>query len=314
MKKTCLLYVSVFLGFAVCLTALLAALWPSRPDTQPPRPPLAFRLTGAAPGALFAAGFLTLAFAAADSFRMKLAERARVARSVAGERPEDGRKIAAAGTLVMDGPALMAPFGGTPCAAYHYRIERVTRGKSSTTMTSCWGYALTPSHVETPAGLVRLLAFTDFDFPATQMTGAGMLERARRYFATTQFTTIGLGAIASAWRELGGVLADDDGAIKTDFGPPPADLEDPSLIFQEQVLCDREAICAFGTYSAARGGLVPVPGTREVFSVRVAKGTGTEVHRKLVWTVVGQGVLALVFAGVGAGIVFALVRFGAAFR
>jgi hypothetical protein len=308
MKKTCLLYISVFLGFAVCLTAVLAALWPPRPDTTPPRPPLGMRLGGASPGAFLAAAFLTLAFAAADSVRMRNADSALLARSLAGERPEDGREIAAAGTLVADGPALTAPFSGAACVAYHYAIKYTSTGKSSMTTTSCWGYALTPSHVETAAGFVRLLAYTDFDFPATRMRGPEMLERARRHFATSQFVTIGLGAIGSAWKALGAVLADDDGAIRTDFGPPPQDLENPRLTFEEQAVADREPVCAFGTYSAARGGLVPVPGTRDVYPARLARGSGVELRRKLLWSVVGQSLLALVFAGAAAGTAYGFLR------
>jgi hypothetical protein len=309
MKKTCLLYTAVFLAFAICLTAVLAALWPSRPGATPPRPPLALRLGEASLGGLLAATFLTLAFASVETIGMKTADRARVARSLAGGRPEDGCKIAAVGTLVADGPALTAPFSGAPCVAYHYAIKYTSTGKGSTTITSCWGYALTPSHLETAAGVVRLLAYTDFEFRPTTMKGPEMLERARRHFATSRFVTIGLGAIGSAWKALGTVLADDDGAIRTDFGPPPEDLENPRLTFEEQAVADREPVCAFGTYSAGRGGLVPVQGTRDVYPVRVVKGTGPEVLRKLFWSVVGQCVLAVAFAGVAAGVVYGFLRF-----
>jgi len=144
MKRTCLLYISIFLGLTVCLTSLLVAVYPPRPDATPPQPPLFARVPAAGTAALAAAFFLTLAAAAGESIVTATSERALVGRSLAGERPEDGRRIAASGTLVAEGAVLRAPFSGTPCVAYLYKILLTTSGSSSTTVTDCWGYMLAP--------------------------------------------------------------------------------------------------------------------------------------------------------------------------
>jgi hypothetical protein len=240
-----------------------------------------------------------------------LSERALVGRSLASERPEDGRKTAASGTLVAERNVARAPFSGTPCVTYHYQIQHTTSGSSSTTVTDCWGYALVPSHVETTAGKVRGLGYTDFDFAPTVLTDQESRDRAWSCFATTQFVTIGLGAISSAWKALNGVMADDDGSIKTDFGPPPKDLDDARYVLQEQVVCDRDRVCAVGIYSAARGGLVPVPGSREINPVRIMKGTAGAVRRKLFRRAAGQIALAVVLTAAGALIVVAFLRLAA---
>jgi hypothetical protein len=156
---------------------------------------------------------------------------------------------------------------------------------------------------------VHLLAYADFDFAPSTLKGPEMLERARRHFARAKWVTIGIGSIGDAWNQLQQVLADDDGTIRTDFGPAPSELEDPRYIFEEKLVRDREPVCAFGTYSELRRGLVPAPGAREIWPIRIVRGTGEQVQGRLLRSAVGQVLLTLVFSGIGVGIVLGFLHF-----
>jgi predicted MFS family arabinose efflux permease len=110
--------------------------------------------------------------------------------SAAGATPLDGRPVAACGTLVADGPLLTAPFSGLPCAIYQYEIV-APQQKSS--FTVCSGYALTPCHVETGAGSVRVLAYVDLAFRRQSLEGAEMRGRALGSIGTVVAVGLTLG-------------------------------------------------------------------------------------------------------------------------
>lgn len=310
-KKTCLTYLGVLVLLSCAMTAVLFFNFPAPPPGRLEETPFVVRLQASVAGGAASGLFLTMAIGALSGIVLKARERRLVAASVAGAPLTDGTKVAACGVLVADGPLLVAPFSGTRCVTYHYRITHNTGGKSSTTVTSCWGYALTPCHIETVGGSVRILGYTDFAFAPTRLSGPEMIARARAYFSATTFVTIGLGAIQSSYRALKEVLADDDGTIKTDFGPPPTDLEDPAYSFEEQLALDHEKVCAFGKYAAARGGLVPEPGSVEVFPVALRRGGADEVRRALLIGAFGHLAGALLLAAIAAAAVFGFFKLAA---
>lgn len=300
MAKSCLLTLALFVVLFVSLTAAIATLSAPVPHADG-LTTIVDRLPPALLGGGLAALFLTFALGAAHTARTRLADRGKVARAIAGEPPREG-PVAAAGTLVADGPLLDAPLSGARCAVFHYEVTYRTR--QSGDMTSCWGYGLTPSHVVTPHGAVRLLGFTELDFTPTLLAGPEMLERTRRHFAQAQWVTIGLGHLGNAWKQLGEVMGDDDGEIRADFGPAPQNLEDARYAFKERLVRDRAPVCVFGHYSETRRGLVPPPGARQLERVRLVEGTAEQVMRTLRRGAIGQGILALVLAAVASGITY----------
>ena len=215
--------------------------------------------------------------------------------SVAGAPPADGARIAASGVLVADGPTAEAPFSGTRSAIYSYEVK-ARQQKSDTEV--CSGYFLTPCHVETPAGRVRILGYAELAFTPARIEGPEAVARARAYFTAATVTPTGMGAL----REFTSMLADDDGAIRSDTGAVPHELDDPKLYFVERAVADGEHVCAFGRYSAERGGLVPNPASADPYAVRLRKGGEAEVLRSLWRAAAGQVAGTLLLAALTAGV------------
>ena len=163
MKRSCLVYLAIYLGGGIFVgLALVPATPPAPPGFSAP---FAIQLGSALGGGFVAAGLLTVALFGLRDSRQRLSDRALIGmmrRSV----PLDGERMVAFGTVVADGPFLESPFTGTRCTSYSYEVRCTSRGRSSTDVLCAWGYALTPSHIATPWGAVRLLSYTSIDeFP-----------------------------------------------------------------------------------------------------------------------------------------------------
>ena len=216
--------------------------------------------------------------------------------SVAGAPPADGARIAACGVLVADGAQAEAPFSGSRSAIYSYEVK-ARQQKSDTQIGS--GYFLTPCHVETTAGPVRILGYAEMAFTPARLEGPEAAARAQAYFASASVTPIGVGAL----NEFNAMFVDDDGAIKSDSGAVLKDLNSPKIYFLEHAVADRENVCAFGYYSAERGGLVPAPAGMDPYPVRLRRGGAAEVRRSLLRAAAGQLVGALFLAALAGGAV-----------
>jgi len=211
----------------------------------------------------------------------------------------DGARVAACGPLVADGPLLAAPMTGRPCVTYKYEVT--TRSSQRRLSVTCDGYALTPCHVDTPGGSIRILGYTDFRFSPETPSGPDAESRMRGYLAGTTLTPHGL----TAGRAFLAMLADEDGAIRADFGTSPA-LDAAGFI--EYAVADREEVCAFGTYSADRGGLVPGPGSVDAYPVSLRRGSAARIRRSFLTGAAGYLGLAAFLAALGAVAAWLLTR------
>lgn len=286
LAKGCFTFLGVFALSAVFVAAITYI--------RLPHPEGASREAVAGCTGLASGFFLTFAIMLFSEVVRRTRELAMLRASVAGVPLTDGARVAASGVLVADGPLLDAPFSGTPSAIYKYGIV-ANHKKSSTEI--CSGYALTPCHVETPAGHVRILGYAELAFSPASLKGPEMLARARAYLAPGIVTPLGLGAA----KEFLGTLVDDDGAIKSDTGLVPDELNDPVFSFLEHVVADREKVCAFGRYSAERGGLVPDPASIDPYPVRLRRGDPAAVRRSLLASAAGQVAAAVFMAALGVG-------------
>lgn len=241
--------------------------------------------------------FLALGVLSASEAVRRLREVGLLRDSLAGAPPADGARIAACGVLVADGPQVDAPFSGNRSALYKYAV--MTRHQKSDS-EMCSGYFLTPCHVETLAGPVRILGYAEPAFAAARPEGAEVVTRAQAYFAAASVTPTGMGAL----REFNAMLADDDGAIRADTGVVPKEWTSPRLYFVEHAVAHGESVCAFGHYSAERGGLVPNPASVDPYAVSLRRGDAAAVRRSLLRAAAGQVAGALLLGGIAVGAVF----------
>jgi len=260
-----------------------------------PEPDVVSRGTAAVVTGVSSGFFLTFALAFLWEVVRRFQELGLLRQSVTGVPPGDGQRIAAQGVLVADGPLLEAPMSGVRSAIYKYEI--IARHQKSDTEV-CSGYALTPCHVATAGGNVRILAYADLAFRPGALQGPEMRARLKSYLASATVTPMGLGAA----KEFLATLADDDGTIRSDTGSVLDDLDDPRLSFREYAVADGENVCAIGTYSAERGGLVPDPASVDPYPVRLRRGDSLEVRRALLVSAAGYvaGTVAMVGLAVGA--------------
>lgn len=233
---------------------------------------------GAIAAAIFGGGATWLGIAYILGIGEKRREAKMIRSAMSGERPKDGEKIAAVGTVMSaGGGSLEAPFSRTPCVAYEYKIvDRSGEGES----VRYSGCALSPSMIQSARGSVRLLAWPDLDFPTEDVSNEEGYQNATAYLATLPKESTRPGGIGAAIQEFKRLAADDDGSIRSDIGDAQSDFNIHQMRLTEKVLKAGERVCATGTYSAAKGGLVPAPGTFAI-PVKITKGDGDAMLRKI---------------------------------
>jgi hypothetical protein len=123
---------------------------------------------------------------------------------------------------------LTAPFSGTPCVGYRYRMYFIPRrivsmnvepgSRKGEMVPVCWGYASRPFALDRPSRRMRVLAIPRFDCPATGL-GDEALPRAREFLRTTTFEPMSaqpLRAFATAFEQFEGTLTDEDDEARRD--------------------------------------------------------------------------------------------------
>ncbi len=243
--KGCFVFLGVFALSAVIMAAITYIRFP---ELESPS-----RGAAAVAAGISSGFFLTFAAAFLWEVARRFQELRLLRRSVAGVTPVDGTRVAAYGVLVADGPLLEAPLSGTRAAIYKYEIV-VPHQKSSSTV-ACSGYGLTPCHITTAAGSVRVLGYAEPAFRPAVLDGPETRARIQAYLTSTALTPTGLGAA----REFLDTLLDDDGAIRSDSGSVPDVMGNPRLVFREHAVADGDNVCAFGKYSVERAGWFRVP-------------------------------------------------------
>jgi hypothetical protein len=159
------------------------------------------------------------------------------------------------------------------CVLYEYKILPVGAQQAGV-----WeGFHLGGARVDGPGGSVRLLAYPELAFPPENLRGKPYSEHAREYLDRAQFETMDVKASIAHMKTL---VADDDGRIRYDINRHAPGVEFERMVFQEKVLEPGDPVVAIGTYSAAKGGLVP-DARAILHPIKIIKGDPAATLRKL---------------------------------
>lgn len=259
--RTCTLWLVLYLVLAGLAGALVYERFPR---TQP-----------ALIGGLAGGFFVWIALAYVAGIRTKGVEARQLRKAIEGGGLEDGQRVAVAGTVTGSIDFLESPITRKRCLAYEYKA--VPPGNQQ---LGAWqGFALVPTMIHGPSGVVRILAAPELDFAGEDVGSREHMRNFREYIAKTTFTEHTGVDFKRDFAHLKMINADDDGRIRDDVHSlDRTDVENMTL--SEKTLAAGERVVAYGRYSAARGGLVP-DDTDLVHSVKIVKGEADALLRKV---------------------------------
>jgi len=313
MKLGCGAWILVWAVVAAGLTLFFNQRFPGADALASDTPRLRLVIGAGLLGGLFVVfGLSTFASAWA-----MLREQGQLDRAWEGKLPADGAHGAFYGPIRRDGPPLAAPVTGRECLLYRYQVTheeqglRMRRGGSTTsetrTVVDAEGFALTPSTIATASGSLKLLTIVQPEFTPERFNLDEVREKLGAYLAGARLT--GTGSLDADLPAAERLLKDTGGAVRYDRGSARFD-PGKSYTVTEHVVQTDDYVCAFGTYSAEKGGVVADAGSAEVIPARLRKGPIESVSRGLglgaAWRVVG-GVAWIAAAVAGA---WAFLRYG----
>lgn len=188
-----------------------------------------------------------------------------VLRSIAQPDLKDGHRVALEGVVEPLGPALRSPFTGTECVAYQYEIQHQDTDADGgpTWARDYWGMAVSPYHLVTPAGSIRVLGYARLETFSEHLAEEACAA-AEAYVRATAFrhpSSPGerLGSLAEPLATESDTFQDD---ICTDTSHSSSGVREPPPDLRGRRLTERrldvgQTACAAGCYSAAKGALVP---------------------------------------------------------
>jgi hypothetical protein len=291
MKKWCLASFALYMIMAVALATWFFVHFPEAPpNVSPLLPPLPLRAAGAMGWALVCAIPAFLGLAGLNGLRTRLRERAKMVAAARGKRPRDGVVQPFVGYMVARGEPLTAPLSKRECLLYRYEVSHSSGGKSSSKVTDAEGYALAPSSIDTPAGVVELRTYLDLEFSPDTLENEPSREQLSAYqrTATLYQPTVNL---MRNYQVSQSYLLDDDGAIRYDHGSQ--DSAAKSTLFEEYVVQQGNEVVVLGLYSAARGAIVPDPKNEVMHRARLCKGKVNQVARRLMFQAIASGVVGV---------------------
>ncbi len=249
----------------LALTAALA-LFAYR-QLEPTVPEL--RLGAAIVSSLFLASGLSILGGVAIGYRAgESSRRGELRRCRSGTPPADGKPMLATGTVRPLAAPLTAPFSGTPCVGYMYRMYHVHRpmvslnvepGERRRIVVHCWGYASTPFALDGPARRVRVAGAPRLEITATRPGGDDALVRARRFLETTAFEPMrgdAVEAVSHALDYMKEMLTDADGDVRRDFRREGSTVDPADVVLEERVLPVGVEASVRGPWSSSQGALV----------------------------------------------------------
>lgn len=200
--------------------------------------------------------------------------------------PQDGKRVAIAGTIEPTGEPLRAPLSGQECVVYDYSISHVPKpppliGKMKNAnsqpseMIDRSGMAMAPSIIRTGLREVRLLAFPAMEGFADSVLKDGTIERARNYIAATKFQKQ---SVASAMGQVAKVIEDRSGSLRVDWKMTSHEELENSR-FSERVVPPGVKACVVGLYSAQENAIVPQADTGGVSLIRGSREEALEFMR-----------------------------------
>ena len=238
-------------------------------------------------------------------------ERSMLLGAMVGQPPKDGQWVAVSGTIRSIEP-VRTPVTGVAAVAYEYdlyRIETRSSGRSSSTTKHSYyeGKALAPSTISTRQGAVRLLAVPTLDIPNEEIKTEAGTRNARQYVSETTFQTLSTPKGVKVGMEH--EMTDDDGMFRVDKrGMPDVEVDLADCTLSERYIKQGETVCAFGLYSAARGGLIPHPNWAK--QARLMRGDATAGAAQLRTRMIKYVFGILIFGGAAFGIVKLYEHYG----
>ncbi|HYC59607.1 MAG TPA: hypothetical protein VEK79_08570 [Thermoanaerobaculia bacterium] len=230
-------------------------------------------------------------------------ERSMLREAAVGGQPQDGKWVAVSGTIRSLNP-LRTPMTNVPAVAYEYEVYRITssggKNSSSTKHTYYQGKALAASTIATRQGVVRVLAVPSLaEIRGEETNTSQAIANVTEYIQNTVFQT----SETPKDKRIGMAEehADDDGTFRVDkkmIDEPP---EIEQCFLDEKHIKQGEAVCAFGLYSAQRGGLVPHPNWAK--QARIMRGDATAVAAQLRNRMIKYAVGVVIAGGAAYGIV-----------
>lgn len=191
-----------------------------------------------------------------DSSRSALLSRARAGRPPARDGP-----ILATGVVRTEGPPLISPITGQPCAAYQYRMFKRERYQQDEWRTRVfyWGYASVPFRLDTASESLRVMAMPRFVGDAPQYGDVPeAIAHAEIYIAATRFETgevqFKLGAALDL---VDSVFTEQRLVIRHDGRDAAAPATLDGLRIEEHVLPVGATASAWAQWSAERRAIVP---------------------------------------------------------
>jgi hypothetical protein len=238
-------------------------------------------------------------------------ERSMLLGAMVGQPPKDGEWVAVSGTIRSNDP-LRTPVTGVPAVAYEYdlyRIETRSSGRSSSTTKHSYyeGKALAPSTIATRQGAVRLLAVPTLDIPNEEIKTEAGTNNARQYVSETTFQTFSTPKGAKVGMEQ--EMTDDDGSFRVDKrGMQDVEVDLADCTLSERYIKQGETVCAFGLYSASRGGLIPHPNWAK--QARLMRGDATAGAAQLRTRMIKYVFGIVIFGGAAFGVVKLYQHYG----
>ena len=250
---------------------------------------------------LFAAAAVGLLYAAYTNRR----ERAALLSGIAGVRPADGPGAVVVGMIEAMGPLLHGPMDGAPCLIYSYEVtETRGSGKRRFIYKHFRGAALTPSTIVTASGSYRLLTVPDLEPAEPSNTASERSAAFERYARTTTFIRKDAAA-----QELSDRWSDDDGAYRGDVAYEDLDAVNlTNCQLEQRHVAPGVRVCVFGTFSSAKGGIVPSTGLQA--PPRLIVGDVTQVAATLAAAARTRLIVGLLATAVAAGLVAAFMNAG----
>ena len=228
----------------------------------------------------------------------------------------DGKKTVISGYIEARDEFLNAPFSGTKCVGYRYKVTHHSRHTNMKTSewTDYEGYALVPSIVRGPMRTVNILAAPDKDLfeevPAREITSYEEWERAEEFLNTTDFGEKPAGPLADTLTRL---IDNQPGNFREDkqVQEPPKNLldykpkkgnallEEGQRMLTEAVVQERDKVLLAGVYSAEQNGIVPDPDSI-MRPFRIVYGGEEPLRRKIRNRVIGIAISAVLSLGTAA--------------
>jgi hypothetical protein len=166
---------------------------------------------------------------------------------------------------------------------------------------------MTPSAIQTAAGVVELRTFVKLEFNADRLLFEEVGPHVDAYLAATRFR--GRGSLEDDHQALQAVLKDADGAIRYDRGTGTVDRSVPHLV-KEHVVQHGDHVCVFGRYSAAQRAVVPDPSSPALIPARLRKGSLDVLTRRLFLGACGYAAGTVVWVAIAVGWAWAFFRVG----